>query len=377
VLDELGTDVRLVDVRVNRPPWTAAGIDVAAGEQVTWLAWGAVYAAKPLGIGFGPSIALIGRVGDGPVHDSARDTLTFTADRDGPVELASRFPGEPREDGSFATDRLPYRAILGDLQAVVVRWAAGTDPRDALLAVAAGDASGLCAAEAARLSDPPQPPPGWDHHPLIGEKEIYAPSQRGITAHSQRTVGIVRKPAEAPLTPTLRLRWSWRLDELPSRLPEDTALTHDYLSVALAFDVAPSRNAHRRAQRHRATRPLDRRRAARSHRPSSGDRRSGAGASRAGVADRGQLLSDGRGARRIRTHRAGRWRRATSAARRFGRSTRRRCVLAWVTPGPVRGRMFGRRRRERILAVGAEPLALLVLAEVLYRSACGQRLGQW
>jgi len=33
-----------------------------------------------------------------------------------------------------------------------------------------------------------------------------------------------------------RLRWSWRLDELPSRLPEDTAITHDYLSVALEFD---------------------------------------------------------------------------------------------------------------------------------------------
>jgi len=38
------------------------------------------------------------------------------------------------------------------------------------------------------------------------------------------------------LTPTLRLRWSWRLDKLPSRLPEDTALTHDYISVALEFD---------------------------------------------------------------------------------------------------------------------------------------------
>ena len=38
------------------------------------------------------------------------------------------------------------------------------------------------------------------------------------------------------LTPSLRLRWSWRVEALPSRLPEDTALTHDYLSVALEFD---------------------------------------------------------------------------------------------------------------------------------------------
>lgn len=32
------------------------------------------------------------------------------------------------------------------------------------------------------------------------------------------------------------LRSSWRLDALPSRLPEGTRLTHDYLSVALEFD---------------------------------------------------------------------------------------------------------------------------------------------
>ena len=32
-------DACLVDVRVNRPPWTSAGVHVAAGERVTWLAW--------------------------------------------------------------------------------------------------------------------------------------------------------------------------------------------------------------------------------------------------------------------------------------------------------------------------------------------------
>jgi hypothetical protein len=236
LLAEVGADARLVDVPVNRPPWTATGIHVAAGEQVTWLAWGTAYMARPLGIGFGPASALIGRVGDGPAMDSARDTFTFTAPCEGPVELASRFPGEPREDGSFVTDRVPYRAMSGGLQAVIVRWPAGVDPGEALTSVAARDASGLCAAETTRLADPPRPPPGWDHHPLIGKETIYAPSERGITAHCERTVGIIRTPTDAPLTPTLRLRWSWRLDELPSRLPEDTPLTHDYLSVALEFD---------------------------------------------------------------------------------------------------------------------------------------------
>jgi hypothetical protein len=74
------------------------------------------------------------------------------------------------------------------------------------------------------------------NHPLLRPAEIYAPSERGVTAHVREAVDIVRRPAEAALTSTLRLRWSWRLDALPSELPEDTTLTHDYLSVALEFD---------------------------------------------------------------------------------------------------------------------------------------------
>jgi Protein of unknown function (DUF3047) len=183
-----------------------------------------------------PRNVLRGRVGDGAARGSARDTLTFTADRDGQVELASVFPGELRADGSIATDRIPYRVMTGGFAAVVARWAPGTDPRGALEAAAGRDPSGLCAAEAARLANPPKPPSGWDHHPLLNEAEVYTLSDAGVTAHVREAVGIVRRPAEAPLTSTLRLRWSWRLDALPSGLPEDTALTHDYLSVALEFD---------------------------------------------------------------------------------------------------------------------------------------------
>jgi hypothetical protein len=233
---EAAADAQLVDIPVNRPPWATTGVQVAAGEQVTWLAWGFGYAVKPLGIGARPRNLLHGRVDGGAAQASTRDTLTFTADRSGHLELASVFPGELREEGSIATDRVPYRVMSGSLAAVVARWPQGTDPREALEAAAGRDPSGLCAAEAARLADPPKPPPGWHHHPLLAPDEVYTPSEAGVTAHVRETVGIVRRPAEAPLTSTLRLRWSWRLETLPSQLPEDTALTHDYLSVALEFD---------------------------------------------------------------------------------------------------------------------------------------------
>jgi hypothetical protein len=85
-------------------------------------------------------------------------------------------------------------------------------------------------------ASPPTPPTGWDTHPLAGSEAAFFPSGAGITVDASWTSAIIWHPAEMTLTPSLRLRWSWRVEALPSRLPEDTALTHDYLSVALEFD---------------------------------------------------------------------------------------------------------------------------------------------
>jgi hypothetical protein len=168
--------------------------------------------------------------------EGARDTVTFRADRTGELRLGSAYPGELQPDATITTDRIPYRSMSGTLSAVVARWTPGTDPLHALESIADRDPSGLCAAEAARLADPPAPPAGWDTHPLAGREEAFHSSDAGITVDAGWTSAIIRHPAEMTLTPSLRLRWSWRIDTLPSHLPEDTALTHDYLSVALEFD---------------------------------------------------------------------------------------------------------------------------------------------
>jgi hypothetical protein len=236
LLSKAAAQARLVEVPVSIPPWTPIPLRVAAGQQVTWLAWGRVYLSKPLAIAVGPSIGLLCRVDGGRPQHSARDTMTFTADRSGQLHFGARFPGWLQPDGSIATDRIPYRAMAGRLYAVVACWAPGTDPGAVLAALAPHDASGLCAAEAGRIADPPSPPPGWHHHPSTGQEEIYSASEGGILVRCRDSGGIVRHPVDTALTPTLWLRWSWRVDELPSRLPEDTALTHDYLSVALEFD---------------------------------------------------------------------------------------------------------------------------------------------
>jgi hypothetical protein len=39
-----------------------------------------------------------------------------------------------------------------------------------------------------------------------------------------------------PLVPGLQLRWSWKVDSLPTDLAEDTLPSHDYMSLAVEFD---------------------------------------------------------------------------------------------------------------------------------------------
>jgi hypothetical protein len=234
--DTVAADTRLVRVPVNQSPWTPTGLAVTAGENVSWLAWGSLHLVRPLGAALRPRLALRGRVDDGVPQESARDTVTFRADRTGELRLGSVYPGELQADGTITTDRIPYWAMAGTLSAVVARWAPGSDPQRALESIASRDRSGLCAAEAARLANPPAPPAGWDTHPLAGREQAFVPSDGGITVNASWASAIIRHPAEMALTPSLRLRWSWRVDTLPSCLPEDTALTHDYLSIALEFD---------------------------------------------------------------------------------------------------------------------------------------------
>ena len=231
----VAADARLVRVPVNQPLWAPTGLAVTAGEDVSWLAWGSLHLLQPLAVALRPRLALRGRIDDGAPQEGARDTVTFHADRTGEVRLCSAYPGELHPDGTITIDRIPYRAMAGTLSAVVARWAPGTDPQRALESIADRDRSGLCAAEAARLASPPGPPDGWDTHPLTGCEQAFFPSDAGITVNADWTSAIIRHPAEMALTPSLRLRWSWQVDALPSRLPEDTALTHDYLSVALEF----------------------------------------------------------------------------------------------------------------------------------------------
>lgn len=230
------SESRLVGVRAGRPPWTGTGLELTAGDEVTTFVTGRVHYLRLLDIWAAPGQQLWFRNGKtGPVFRGTRDTHTFTA-ADGPLDLASHPPGAWTDPaGGHSRARGELRAS-GGLHVLVVRWPRGADSGAALRAIQDADPSGLAGAELERRETSVSEPPGWAPLWDVGASEIYRAADGAIECDTHRDVGIVRRPADFPLTEATRLRWSWRVDELPSELAEDTLPTHDYLSIALEFD---------------------------------------------------------------------------------------------------------------------------------------------
>jgi hypothetical protein len=92
------------------------------------------------------------------------------------------------------------------------------------------------------------PPEGWAYFPALavfGPAEIYhrrlaAPGDPGPTVqmhvNTVKNVGILTRDVTVPLTAETRLSWRWKVDRLPSKLPESTVPQHDYLSIAVKFE---------------------------------------------------------------------------------------------------------------------------------------------
>jgi hypothetical protein len=228
----------------TQPPWHDTGIELEPGEPVTLLADGRVYLSRALDIWVGPSFQLWCRIGEqGPVFRGTRATHTFTAQGRGRLWLASYFPGEwTAPSGAVSAGAGEYAKVSGGMSVLVVRWQRGVDVA-ALFRGFSRDTRipGLVLAEAQRFDQPVPSPEHWDYLWYLGPGEIFRPGLapdggRSIGCHTHGDVGILRRDARCALQPGTRLRWSWRVDELPTDLPEDTVPSHDYLSIAVEFD---------------------------------------------------------------------------------------------------------------------------------------------
>jgi hypothetical protein len=229
-------EVALFELPASTPPWLDTGLDLVPGEAVTWIAAGRTWLSRPLDVWLGPQLQVWARVGEaGPVFNGTRETHGFTAERPGRLYLASYLPGQWADPtGRLAGSRKVYRTVSGGTTLLLLRWRGHALPGLRALA-AADDPDAILGREVERLERSVEPPPGW--HPLwfVGRSEIFraAPEHGGIRCETCRDVGILQREAPFEVGPGTRLRWRWRVDALPSALPEDTRLSHDYLSVAV------------------------------------------------------------------------------------------------------------------------------------------------
>ncbi len=234
-------DARVVELEASTLPWLDTGVELAEGEWVTTLAAGRFVGSDALDIWVRPQFQLWMRVGDsGRIFNGARDTHSFRAPAAGRLYFGNAMPGQWHDPhGRVSTPLADYAKAVGGLTVVVLRWSA--DAATGVAALAGRSGAGPLAAEAARLREPVELPPEWTPLWFLGQNEIFRAASDGdghrcIACHTERDVGILQHAAELELTPGTRLRWKWKVDELPSALPENTQASHDYLSVAVEFE---------------------------------------------------------------------------------------------------------------------------------------------
>jgi hypothetical protein len=232
----------VVEVPADSPDWIDTGIEVRPGQTVTLLATGtAGPAGGPAELSFLPQLFLCYRVAPGGDFDKLpAPTVTFPVDRAGRLELVANFPGAWRNRTGDLDPAWPRAAATGGYAVTVLVWSSPTAADDGLARRAVTDTSGAARTAHRRLLAPHRGPVGWSALWRTGATEIYTehPDASGarIRCRCTRDGGLLTRPVDHALTERTRLRWQWRVLELPSTVAEDTMLNHDYLSIAVEFD---------------------------------------------------------------------------------------------------------------------------------------------
>lgn len=209
IIAELGTAGTGVRLDGSETAWTDSGVRVTTGETFRVAATGAVWLSAPLALGFEPRTALWVRIGGtARIARLVENDWVFTAWASGPVELMVKGLSEWADaGGTLLPGKRPK--LAGGIAAEVVR-------------------GGAAAAHRA--------PEDWSYMWRIGDGRIYHETDGALQVATRGDVGILCRDVNVPLTPATRLDWQWCIDALPSALPEDLAMTHDYLSIAAEFD---------------------------------------------------------------------------------------------------------------------------------------------
>lgn len=233
----------LVKLAANRPPWTPSGIELSAGDRISVFSAGRASIAGAPDIWVGSHFALWMRIGPkGEIFRAPGHSYTFTVTVGGQLYLSNLFPGDWADrHGALATNPRAYERVAGTLAILVVRWR--IEPLAGLDRLARDTSAGaaIMRAEADRLKNPVTTPAGWHYLWSIGDSGIFdsgngAAGEPIIRCRLRDDAAILQRPVRLKFDPDAKLRWSWKIDALPSARREDAVASHDYLSVAVEFD---------------------------------------------------------------------------------------------------------------------------------------------
>ena len=146
----------------------------------------------------------------------------------GHLFLAGAFPGEwTTRTGDLSTPAEVYQQTEGGVVVLVVRWA--VPALEGLRRLAQfGDVGRFLSSEIDRLETPLNQPEGWQYPWHVGPGEMYTAVPRPSPATGDRLLHARRGDESAErcrffaFTPETRVRWSWKMDQLPSQIREDS-----------------------------------------------------------------------------------------------------------------------------------------------------------
>ncbi|MGJ4944046.1 DUF3047 domain-containing protein [Bradyrhizobium sp. HKCCYLS1011] len=229
---------RVFEINGNDLPWIDLGLAAAKGQQITFLLTGRMWVSRQADLWFNPGLVFHARTrGRRPMYSPGADTGTMTASHDGPLEAARSATQFADEDGRLATPEDAYRKQDVKITGVALMWRGEAAAGLASLS-AHGDVGGLIAAEIARLRRDRKLPEGWSNVFMLGGgAETFSRDANGeIVCESSGSVSIIERPLSTPFASRPTLGWRWKIDQLPSRVAEDQAPFHDYLSIGVKFE---------------------------------------------------------------------------------------------------------------------------------------------